>query len=147
MLRKTCYSAKSLPTFATLDLHATVSMHSFVTTQIRKLGIAFIANLASKRFYAAVNMSVLFKPRTGCKSFSTFGTCMTSCSYMVSTYMSLKVAWVCKHFIAVLTWKSSVFSMNHFVTKEIWSPSKAFVAMLASILTWFVSMSFNHVIV
>ena len=59
MLGKTGDSAKGLTTLATLDLHSTVDMHSFVSTKIGKLRIAFVTNLASERFHTAVDVSVL----------------------------------------------------------------------------------------
>ena len=89
MFGKTGYRAKSLPTFAALDLHSTIGMHSFMSAKVGKLGITFVANLATKWFYTAVDMCMLLETRAGGKRLPALWTRVTSCSNMVCADVSL----------------------------------------------------------
>lgn len=44
-----------------LDLHPAVGVHPLVSTEIGKLGVGLVANLASKGFHAAVDVCVLLE--------------------------------------------------------------------------------------
>lgn len=52
---------ESLATVLTLDLLATVSVHTFVTTQVRKLSVSPQTHFALERLDAAVNVLVLLE--------------------------------------------------------------------------------------
>lgn len=54
-------SAEQLPTVLTLDLGAAVGVHAFVATEVRELGVGFVAHLADKGFDTAVDMLMLFE--------------------------------------------------------------------------------------
>lgn len=141
------HSAKCLSTFVAFDLHPAICMHSLMSAQIGELSIALETNLTSEWFDRAVDMGVLFQARTGCKSLATFRASMASGSDMVGPDVSLEIAWISENFLTILTWKPPEFSMYHFVSEQVWSPSKAFVAMLTLILARFVTVILNHVIV
>ena len=89
MFGKTGNRAKSLSTFAALDLHSTIGMHSLMSTKVGKLCIAFVANLATKWFDTAVDVCMLLETRAGSKRLPTLWTRMTSCSNMVCANVSL----------------------------------------------------------
>lgn len=44
-----------------LDLHPAVGVHTLVSTEIRKLGVGLVANLASEGLDAAVDVGVLLE--------------------------------------------------------------------------------------
>ena len=72
---------------------------------------------------------------------------MTSCTYMRCTNMSLQVARIRENFITIFTGKPAKFSVNHLVPQQVWSPGKAFIAVLADVLVRFVSVCLDHVLV
>ena len=92
-------------------------------------------------------MRVLLQTAGGCKSLATFRASMTSGTNMSCPNVSLQVAGVCKYFITVFTGKSAKFSMYHFVSQQVRSPGKSFVAVLADVFVWLVSVCLNHVLV
>ena len=47
MLGQGCNGGKCLTAFVTFDLHSTIGVHAFVTTQIRKLRVTLETNFAS----------------------------------------------------------------------------------------------------
>lgn len=53
--------AKGLTAFGALDLHATVSVHSFVTAQVRELGVRLGADFAAERLEGRMDVRVLFQ--------------------------------------------------------------------------------------
>ena len=72
---------------------------------------------------------------------------MTSCSHVRGPDVSLEIARVCEHLVAVLTRKSSKFSVDHFVSKKVRSPCEALIAVFAHIFLCLVSVAVHHVLV
>lgn len=54
-------SAEQLPTVLTLNLGATVSMHTLVAAEVGELGVRFVAHLTDKGFDTAVDVLVLLE--------------------------------------------------------------------------------------
>ena len=124
-----------------------VCVHPLMPAQVGELCVALEADLTAERLDAAVYVRVLLQPTTRGKSLSTLRTGVASGPHVAGADVPLKVARVREHLVAVLTREPPELTVNHFVTEQVWSPGKAFIAMFADILVSLVAVAVYHVFV
>lgn len=78
-------------------------MHSLVATEIRELGVCFETDFALEWLYTAVDVLMLLQTARCRKGLSAFSTGVAPGSYMLGSYMTLKVAWIGEDLVAILT--------------------------------------------
>jgi hypothetical protein len=147
VLRQAGDGAKGLAALVTLDLHPAGSVHAFVPAQVRELRVALEADFTSERLDRTVDVCVLFQARARGEGLATLGARVAPGPDVMRSNMTLKIAGIGEHLVAVLAGKSSILSVNHFVSKKIGPPGKTFGAVFALVLTSVVTVSFHHVIV
>lgn len=94
---------KGLATFLTLNLLTTVSMHSLVATEIGELGVGFETDFTLEWLDTAVDVLMLLQAARCRKGLSAFSTGVAPGSYVLGSYMALKVAWIGEDLVAILT--------------------------------------------
>jgi hypothetical protein len=88
-------------------------VHSFVTTQIRELGVGLEAHLTLERLHARVYMRVLLKPRRRGERLSAFWTRMGSRAHVMGPYVPLEITGVGEDLWAVLAMVLPVLAVDH----------------------------------
>lgn len=78
-------------------------MHSLVATEIGELGVCFETDFTLEWLDTAVDVLMLLQTARCRKGLSTFSTGVAPGSYMLGSYMALKVAWIGEDLVAVLT--------------------------------------------
>lgn len=91
------FCRKTLGALLTPDLPTTISVHSFMATQVGELRIRFETNLALERFHRWMNVRVLFSTRFRGKCFATFTARITPSTFMSVSNMPLQVRCVSEY--------------------------------------------------
>ena len=141
------HRTEGLAALVTLDLHPAVGVHSLVTAQVGELSVGFVAHLAPEGLHGAVDVSVLLQTARRREGLPALGAGVAPSSHVGGSDVALEVARVGEHLVAVLTREPSELAVNHFVTEQVWSPGKAFIAMFADILVSLVAVAVYHVFV
>jgi hypothetical protein len=92
----------------TLTLCATVGVHSFMATQIGKLCVGLVTDFTLKRLDGGMNVRVLFQTTRRGKGLAAKVTGVTSCSLVMGTNMTLKIAGITKVTVTMVTVESSL---------------------------------------
>ena len=141
------HRAEGLPALVTLDLHPAVGVHPLVPAQVGELSVGFVADLAPEGLHGAVDVSVLLQPAGRGECLPALRAGVAPGPNMRGPDVTLQVARVGEHLVAVLTREPPELSVNHFVTEQVWSPGKTFIAMFADILVSLVPVALYHVFV
>lgn len=135
VLLQRCASGERLAALEALDLHATVGVHTLVSTQIWKLSVGlqkhqlitkkilfkvFLlvikyleANFALEGLHRRMDVSVLFKTRWRGKRFAALGTSVRTRAHVVGPDMSLEIARIGEDFRAIFAVVFAVFSVGN----------------------------------
>ena len=141
------HRAEGLAALVTLYLHPAVGVHSLVTTQVGELSVGFVADLAPERLDGAVDVSVLLQTAGRRECLPALRAGVAPSSHVGGSDVALQVARVGEHLVAVLTREPSELTVDHFVTEQVWSPGKPFIAMFTDILVSLVPVALYHVFV
>lgn len=94
---------KGLAAVLTFNLLTTVGVHSLVATEIGELGVGFETDFTLEWFDTAVDVLMLLQAARCRKGLSAFSTGVAPGSYVLGSYMALKVAWIGEDLVAILT--------------------------------------------
>ena len=141
------HRAEGLAALVAFYLHPAVGVHPLVTAQVGELSVGFVADLAPEGLDGAVDVSVLLQPAGRGEGLPALRAGVAPSSHVGGPDVALQVARVGEHLVAVLTGEPPELTVNHFVTEEVWSPGKAFIAMFTDILVSLVPVALYHVFV
>lgn len=82
---------EGLSTLGTLDLHATVGVHSFVAAKVGELGVRLGAHLALEWFEGRMDVRVLLQARRGGKGLAALWTRVASGANVMLANVPLEV--------------------------------------------------------
>jgi hypothetical protein len=84
--------AEGLSALVALDLHAAGGVHALVAAQVRELGVALEADLATERLDGAVDVRVLLQPGAGGERLAALGARVAAGAHVVRADVALQVA-------------------------------------------------------
>lgn len=126
---------KGLVALVTLDLHATIGVHPFVTAQIGKLSVRFETHFTLEWFDATVNVGVLLEAAGRGESLSTFRTGVRSSSYVLRSNMPLKITGIGEDFVAVFARITSAVFVRALMTQKIRFPTEDFRTLVTFVFS------------